>query len=72
MKKFLPVILIVVGLLLAVFGYTKFGDSGASLEVGGMEVSATDDGGRTQAYALMGLGAVSLLAGIGMMAKSKS
>ena len=60
------------GLALAVFGYSKFGDSGASLSVGDVSITATDEGGRTQSYLLMGLGAVSLIAGVGMMAKSKS
>ena len=72
MNKYLPIALIVIGLALCLFGYSKFDDSGASLSVGDFEVSATDEGGRTQSYVLLGLGAVSLLAGVGMMVKSKS
>ncbi|HSM15754.1 MAG TPA: hypothetical protein VK845_01995 [Gemmatimonadales bacterium] len=72
MNKFFPIALIVVGLALGFFGFSRFDNSGASISVGEVEVSATDQGGRTQSYILLGLGAVSLLAGIGMMAKSKA
>lgn len=72
MNKYLPIVLIVIGLILGIFGFTKLDDSGASLSVGELEVAATDEGGRTQAYVLIGLGAVGVLAGVGMMVKSKS
>jgi hypothetical protein len=72
MKKHLPLALIVIGLALCLFGYSKFDDSGVSMSIGEVEVSATDEGGRTQSYVLLGLGAVSLLAGVGTMVKSKS
>ena len=72
MNKYLPIVLIVIGLVLGIFGFTKLDDSGASLSVGEFEVSATDEGGRTQAYVLIGLGVVGVLAGVGMMVKSKS
>lgn len=72
MNKFLPIALIVIGLALGLFGFSKLDDSGASLSIGDVEISATDEGGRTQSYVLIGLGAVSLLAGGAMMVKSKS
>ncbi len=71
MKSYLPIALIVIGLVLGVFGFMKMDDSGASLSVGDVEISATDESSRTQSYVMMGLGAVSLLAGIGMMSKAK-
>lgn len=71
MSKFLPLLLIVIGLALGIFGYTKLGDSEASMAVGDLEISATDQGARTQAYVLIGLGAVGVLAGVGMMVRSK-
>lgn len=71
-NKYLPIALIIIGLVVGILGFSKFDDSGASLSVGDLEVSATDEGGRAQSYVMIGLGAVSLLAGIAMMAKSKS
>ncbi|MGA7306410.1 MAG: hypothetical protein WBW88_16140 [Rhodothermales bacterium] len=72
MNKYLPIVLIVIGLVLGIFGFTKLGDSGASMSVGDMHVSATDQGAQTQAYVLIGLGAIGIIAGVGMMVKSKS
>jgi len=71
MNKYLPLLLIVIGLALGIFGFTKLGDSGASMSVGDIELSATDEGSQTQAYVLLGLGAVGVLAGVGLLAKSK-
>ncbi|HUF08114.1 MAG TPA: hypothetical protein VMO47_02255 [Rhodothermales bacterium] len=71
MNKYLPIILIIVGLVVGIYGFTKLDDSGASLSVGDLEVAATDEGGRTQAYVMIGLGVVGVLAGVGMMVRSK-
>lgn len=70
--KNLPLILIVVGIALAIFGFTKLGDSGASFSVGDSSISVTDEGSQTQAYVLIGLGVIGTIAGVSMMAKSKS
>ena len=72
MNKYLPIVLIVIGLVLGIFGFTKLDDSGASMSMGDLEITATDEGSRTQAYVLIGLGVVGVLAGVGMMVKSKS
>jgi hypothetical protein len=69
--KILPVLLIVAGLALGIFGYTKLDDSSASISIGDAEISATDEGGRTEAYVIMGLGVVCLVIGAGMMRGTK-
>jgi len=70
MKKPVPVLLLVVGVVLIVFGFMKMQDSGASVSMGDMEISATDEGARTQSYVLIGLGVAGLLAG-GVMLRKK-
>lgn len=72
MKRTLPIILIVIGLASALFGYSKLDESRATLSMGEMHLSATDEGGRTQSYVLLGLGAVCIVAGVGMMVRSRS
>ncbi len=71
MNKYLPVALIVIGLALGAYGFMQYGDSGASLSVGDISVSATDEGGRALSYITMGLGVISLLVGGALIAKSK-
>lgn len=70
-KKITPVILIVLGVALGVMGFMQMGDSSSSLSVGDVEISATDESSRTQSYVLMGLGALGVIAGAGMMSKMK-
>jgi hypothetical protein len=69
--KILPVLLIVAGRARGIFGYTKLDDSSASISIGDAEISATDEGGRTEAYVIMGLGVVCLVIGAGMMRGTK-
>ena len=72
MKQFLPYILLVSGLALGIFGFTKLDDSSASMAIGDVEISATDEGSQTQAYVLIGIGVIGVLAGVGLMTKAKS
>jgi LPXTG-motif cell wall-anchored protein len=67
MKNLLPIILILAGLGLGIYGIMKYGDSGASVEVLGVELSAKDNKGQQQAYLFMGLGLASLAGGIYLM-----
>ncbi|MFK7808203.1 MAG: hypothetical protein AB8F74_10425 [Saprospiraceae bacterium] len=64
MNKLVPIILIVLGLGLGYFGFAKLEDSSASIEIADIEISAGDKGGQTQAYLMMGLGALLLGAGL--------
>ena len=70
MKNPLAIILIVLGVGLGIYGVTQLGDSGASLEVAGIELSAEDSGKKTSAYVMIGLGVLCLIGGIGMSKKS--
>jgi hypothetical protein len=64
MKSIVGIVLIVVALGLGYDGLNKFQDSAASIKVLGVEVSAEDTGRRQTAMIEMGLGVVSLLAGL--------
>ncbi|MCB0520200.1 MAG: LPXTG cell wall anchor domain-containing protein [Lewinellaceae bacterium] len=69
MKSLLPVLLIVVGLGLGIYGIMQFGDSGKTLEIAGIELGAHDKSQQTQAFLMIGLGVLSLAGGIFMMKK---
>lgn len=71
MKKIVPIVLVVLGVALGVMGFMQMGDSSSSLSVGDVEISATDESSQTQAYVLLGLGALGVIAGAGMMSKMK-
>jgi hypothetical protein len=71
MSKFFPVALILIGIALGIIGFNRFDESGMEISIGNMEMSASDEEGRTVAYVLMGLGVISLGAGIGMLARSR-
>jgi len=64
MNRILFIALILIGLGLGYFGFTKLENSGSSLEIGKLEISAEDKGSSTQAYIMMGLGALLIGAGI--------
>ena len=64
MNKMIPIALIIGGLLLGYFGYTKLDRNTASIEIGKLEISAGDKKDSTTAYILMGLGAICLIGGI--------
>lgn len=64
MKNIIAIILIVLGVALGIYGYSTLQDSGGSLEMGDIEISAQDSGQRNQGYILMGLGVVCLIGGV--------
>lgn len=64
MKNTIAIILIVLGVALGIFGYSTLQDSGGSLEIGHMEISAQDSGQRNLGYVLIGLGVVCLIGGV--------
>jgi len=72
MRSLFPVLLLVAGLALGFFGYVRYDDSGSSLSVGDIEISASDGKGRTESYLLFGLGAFCLLAGGSMLSRGKA
>lgn len=70
-KKIVPLILLIAGLGLAIWGFTKQQDTGTSLEIGDLEISAKDEKASTTNYVIIGAGVVSFIAGAVMLGKSK-
>lgn len=70
MKSIIGIILIVVALFFAYRGYQKFDESKSAVEIGDLELSASDASGKETAYIYWGIGLIALLAG-GALVKSK-
>lgn len=68
----LPIILVIAGLGLAIFGYTKYTDSVSGTEIDNLEISARNSETRNQAFILFGLGGGCFVAGLIMFLKPKS
>ena len=71
MKAIIGVILIVAALFLGYLGINQVQKSANSVEVLGIELSAEDKGGKETGYIELGLGVVSLVAGIYLLGKRK-
>lgn len=64
MKKIIGIIIIVIAMGLGYMGITKIGESTASVEIVGIELSASDEGGQTTGYIYLGLAVISFIGGI--------
>ena len=62
--RIIPIILIAIGLSLGFMGFNKLNNSGSSIEIGNLEISAEKKDSSTQAYIMMGIGALLLGGGI--------
>lgn len=71
MKSGIGIVLIIVALVLAYMGYQEFDQSRAAIEIGDLELSASDSDGKTTAYIYWGIGLIALLAGAALV-KSKN
>ena len=69
MNKFIGIGLIVLALVLGYMGITTVSDSGGSVEVIGIELSAEDEGMKTQGFIYLGLSVLSFIGGISMLRK---
>ncbi len=69
MKKVIGIILILISIYTGYVGFEKFSSSGESVKILGLELSAKDSDGRSQAYIILGLSIVSFLGGIYLVAK---
>jgi len=67
MKKPIGALLILVSLYLGYVGITKFSNSGESVEVIGIEISAEDSKKKSTAFIYLGLSIVSLIGGVTMI-----
>ena len=72
MKRTTAVLLIILGIAAGIFGFSKLQDSGGGVQIGELEISAQDTGQRNQAYVLMGGGALALILGVTLLARTRS
>jgi len=63
MKKILPIILILGGLALGYFGFTKLDNSSTGVEIGNLEIKAEDKESSGMAYIMIGLGIALIVGG---------
>lgn len=71
MKRTIGILLLVAGIIVAIYGFTKFDRNTSGIEIGDVEISAGDKSGQQQAYILIGVGAIAAIAG-GIMLGSRS
>lgn len=67
MKKGIGAVLIVLSLVLGYLGVTKVSNSGGSVEVIGIELSASDEGKKTEGFIFLGLALASLIGGVSLL-----
>jgi len=64
MKKIIGIVLIVLSVYLGYTGITTFSNSGESVEVLGLEISAEDKKEKSTAFIYLGLALVTLIGGV--------
>ena len=64
MKRPLGIILIVAALVFGFFGINKLDESGGTVNILGVKISAHDEGAKQTGYIFLGLAAVCLVAGV--------
>ncbi len=69
MKKIIGILLIILALYLGYVGITKFSNSGESVEIVGIEISAEDSKKKSTSFIYLGLAVVSFIGGIGLVSK---
>jgi hypothetical protein len=69
MKKAIGTILIIIAITLGYLGVTKLNNSGGSVEIVGIELSASNKGKKTEAYTFLGLALLSVAAGVSLLNK---
>lgn len=67
MKKIIGIVLIVLSLYLGYVGITKFSNSGESVEIVGIEISAEDNQKKSTSFVYLGLAIASLIGGVIML-----
>ncbi len=69
MKKIIGIVLIIVAMAAGYMGITNLSNSGKSLEIAGLELSATDEGKQTTGFVYAGLAVICLIGGITLVGK---
>lgn len=72
MNKLIGILLIVLSLGLGYTGVTKVTNSGGSVEVVGVEISASDEGKKTEGFIYIGLAVISFFGGVTLIGKKPS
>ncbi len=67
MKRTMGILLLVTGIALAIYGFSKYDRNTADIEIGDVEISAGDEGGQRQSYTLFILAGIGVIAGIALM-----
>lgn len=67
MNKITGIILIVAALLLGFLGVNKLDESGGTVDILGIKISAEDEGAKQTGYIFLGLAAICLIGGITIM-----
>lgn len=68
MRSLIGILLILGGIVLGYFGFDKMQNNKADIKIGDLEISANDKSNSTNAYLMMGGGAVLLIAGAVILA----
>ena len=69
-SKLIGMILIVVSLVIAYFGFNQISDNSAEVKVLGMEVNMSNESGKQQGYLYLGLAVVIFAGGIYTLTRS--
>ncbi len=69
MKKIIGIALIVLAIALGYMGYERVANSGGSVKVVGIELSASNQDKKTEGYIFLGFALVSFIGGITLVGK---
>lgn len=72
MKQMVGVLLLIVGLYLGYTGINKYSNSGESVEVLGVEISAEDKDSKTTAFVYIGLAVIALFGSVSLLKSGKT
>jgi|GEM_PF-670394 len=67
MRRNLGILLLIAGIALGIYGFTKYDRNTADVKIGDIEISAGDRGGQQQSYTLFILAGIGIVAGLVMM-----
>lgn len=71
MKRTIGILLLVAGIALGIYGFTKYDRNTADIEIGDIEISAGDEGGQRQSYTLFILAGIGVIAGIALLSSKR-
>lgn len=71
MKRTIGILLLVAGIALGIYGFTKYDRNTADVKIGDLEISAGDEGGQRQSYTLFILAGIGVIAGIALLSSKR-